>query len=145
MVYRVYLDNCCFNRPFDDQSHLKIELETRAKLRIQELILTKKLELVTSYILEYENDDNPYEEKRYAIANFMKFAVINVDEDKEVLSAANEVKGAGIKTKDALHVACAIVAGCNYFVTTDNRLLGHKNNRIKVISPIDFILEVEGA
>jgi len=23
----VYLDNCCFNRPFDDQSQLRVQLE----------------------------------------------------------------------------------------------------------------------
>lgn len=29
---RVYLDNCMFNRPFDDQGHIRIRLETEAKL-----------------------------------------------------------------------------------------------------------------
>jgi hypothetical protein len=29
---KIYLDNCCFNRPFDDQSHLRIRLEAEAKL-----------------------------------------------------------------------------------------------------------------
>lgn len=29
---RVYLDNCCFNRPYDDQSQIKINLEAQAKL-----------------------------------------------------------------------------------------------------------------
>lgn len=29
---RVYLDNCMFNRPFDDQSHIRIRLEAEAKL-----------------------------------------------------------------------------------------------------------------
>ena len=32
---RVYLDNCCYNRPFDDQSQLKVRLETEAKLFVQ--------------------------------------------------------------------------------------------------------------
>ena len=32
---RVYLDNCCYNRPFDDQAQLRIRLETEAKLEIQ--------------------------------------------------------------------------------------------------------------
>ena len=27
---RIYLDNCCFNRPYDDQSQLRISLETQA-------------------------------------------------------------------------------------------------------------------
>ena len=40
---RIYLDNCCFNRPFDNQTDIKIRLETEAKLYIQQLIIEKKL------------------------------------------------------------------------------------------------------
>lgn len=32
---RIYLDNCCFNRPYDDQLNLNIHLEAEAKLFIQ--------------------------------------------------------------------------------------------------------------
>jgi hypothetical protein len=35
---RVYLDNCCFNRPFDDQSQARVRLEAEAKLEIQQRI-----------------------------------------------------------------------------------------------------------
>ena len=35
---KLYLDNCMFNRPFDDQSNIKILLESEAKLKIQENI-----------------------------------------------------------------------------------------------------------
>lgn len=52
---RIYLDNCCFNRPYDDQSHLKIRLESEAKLGIQEKIRSSEYDLVWSYILDYEN------------------------------------------------------------------------------------------
>ena len=31
---RVYLDNCCFNRPFDEQVSAVIRLETDAKLHL---------------------------------------------------------------------------------------------------------------
>lgn len=47
---RIYLDNCCFNRPFDDQSELKIRLESEAKLFIQAKISTNQTELAWSYI-----------------------------------------------------------------------------------------------
>mgnify|MGYP001080875742 FL=1 len=57
---RIYLDNCCYNRPYDDQSQFRIYLETQAKLYIQELIKQDKIELVTSYILEYENSKNRF-------------------------------------------------------------------------------------
>ena len=57
---RVYLDNCCYNRPYDDQTSTTISLETQAKLKIQELIKNQKIELVTSYMLAYENNANPF-------------------------------------------------------------------------------------
>jgi len=40
---RIYLDNCCFNRPFDDQIQMKVRLETEAKLFIQDQILKGKV------------------------------------------------------------------------------------------------------
>ncbi|MDA8211227.1 MAG: hypothetical protein M0021_05030 [Clostridia bacterium] len=64
---RIYLDNCSFNRPFDDQTQLKIKLEAEAKLYIQSEILNGRFELVWSYILEYENSENPYEERKETI------------------------------------------------------------------------------
>lgn len=52
---KIYLDNCCFNRPYDDQTQIRISLETQAKLYVQDLVKNKKLDLVTSYVLWYEN------------------------------------------------------------------------------------------
>lgn len=34
-MLRIYLDTCCFNRPYDDQSHIRNSLEAQAKLHIQ--------------------------------------------------------------------------------------------------------------
>ena len=35
---RVYLDNCCYNRPFDPQDQLWVAIETSAKMRVQALM-----------------------------------------------------------------------------------------------------------
>jgi len=35
---KIYLDNCCFNRPYDDQDLLRIRIETEVKLEIQSLV-----------------------------------------------------------------------------------------------------------
>ena len=32
---RIYLDMCCFNRPYDDQTQPRIRIETEAKVVIQ--------------------------------------------------------------------------------------------------------------
>ena len=48
---RVYLDNCCYNRPFDGQMQLKVRLETEAKLRVQAMMRNGEFEYVWSDIL----------------------------------------------------------------------------------------------
>jgi hypothetical protein len=45
---RVYLDNCCYNRPFDDQTALFVYLETLAKLQIQQMVQHGEIELIWS-------------------------------------------------------------------------------------------------
>ncbi len=52
-MLRVYLDNCCYNRPYDDQSQLKISMEAQAKLEIQQQIRDEKLELTVSYTVPF--------------------------------------------------------------------------------------------
>ena len=64
---RIYLDNCAYNRPFDDKDQLIICMEAEAKLKIQEDIRKGIYELIWSYMNEYENNDNPYDDKREAI------------------------------------------------------------------------------
>ena len=34
VIMRVYLDNCCYNRPFDGQGDFRVAIETLAKLLI---------------------------------------------------------------------------------------------------------------
>jgi len=75
-MYRLYLDNCCFNRPYDDQTNLLVRLETEAKLFIQQAILHKSFDLVWSYILDYENSVNPYQNRKQAIVKWEKNSCI---------------------------------------------------------------------
>ncbi len=86
---KIYLDNCCFNRPFDDQSQLRIKLETEAKLKIQEEVRSGNLKLSWSYILDYENSKNPYKDRREQIIGWKKYAVTDVQENAAVLKMAN--------------------------------------------------------
>ena len=111
---RVYLDNCTFNRPFDDQTQIRIRLETEAKLYIQERIQDGSLELAWSYILDYENLENPFEERRRVIQNWKAHAFIDVDANFEILIKANILREIGLRSKDALHLACSVAAKCDY-------------------------------
>ncbi|MBM4031923.1 MAG: type II toxin-antitoxin system VapC family toxin [Planctomycetes bacterium] len=140
---RVYLDNCCFNRPFDDQSQVRIRLEAEAKLHIQRKITEGALELAWSYVLDHENDANPYEERRRATAGWRKRSATDVEETPGILAKAAELVAAGLRNVDALHVACAIASGCEYFVTTDDLLLqrGSRVREIKIVDPPTFLRE----
>ena len=44
---------------------------------------------------------------------------------------------------DSAHVVAAIVAGCDYFITTDDRKLKYRTDRIKIVTPIQFVTENE--
>ncbi len=137
----VYLDNCVFNRPFDDQSQIRIKLETEAIFYIQSFIKQYKISLAWSYILELENDNNPYNERKEAIQQWQKIADVDINEANNILNRANSLKLLGIKTKDALHVSCAIEAKADYFITTDDLIIKRLYNikEIHVINPLDFI------
>ena len=141
---RIYLDNCAFNRPFDDQTQIRISLETEAKLYIQERIRDGTLELVWSYILDYENLANPFDERRNTIQNWKARASIDVDANLEILIKANFLKEIGLRNKDALHVACSVAAKCDYFITTDDTILRKTVNleEVKVIDPLNFIRSI---
>ncbi len=143
---KIYMDNCCYNRPYDDQSQMRIYLETQAKLHIQDMIRREKIELVTSYILDFENSNNRSMQKQLAIQKFMnEYAALYVSNrnEKDITKLAEAIMETGIKEKDAYHVACAVMAECNYFVTTDDRLLKYQSEKIKLVTLGEFIRRME--
>ena len=140
--YRLYLDNCCFNRPFDNQKQLKIKLETEAKLFIQHEILMGKHELVWSYILEFENNQNPYKDRREAIQDWKNLSNIFCVENDKIIKFAETLFHKGIKVKDALHIACAINANADFFITTDKGLINKQIPEINIVNPLTIINEL---
>ena len=140
---RLYLDVCTFNRPFDDQNQLKIKLETEAKLFIQQNILNGVYELVWSYILEYENSQNKFDERRNAINEWKSVAKIFCIETDNIIEYAENLQKCHIRTKDALHIACSVYSNADYFITTDKQLYNLKLNDIEIINPLTFLNKLE--
>ena len=144
---RIYLDNCCYNRPYDDQSQMRISLEAQAKLHIQEMIRDGKYELAASYMLTYENSRNRVETKKRAIQQFLEdntVVFIEKERSQEAEALAKAVQATGVKPADSIHTACAILAKCDFLITTDDRLLKYKDDRILVVDPTEFVRLVEG-
>ena len=102
------------------------------------------MELVWSYILDYENIANPFEERRNTIQIWKTRASVDVDADLEILTKANTLRELGLRNKDALHLACSVAAKCDYFVTTDDEILRKTVSfeEVKVIDPLDFVRSI---
>lgn len=58
MNWRMYLDNCCLSRPFDDQTQDRIRLETEAILLILAHLYTRKWQWIASEVSMFEADQN---------------------------------------------------------------------------------------
>lgn len=140
MTVLVYLDNCMFNRPFDNQHSVRIRLETEAKLDIQSQIRRGQLNLIWSDILDHENNANPYKERKSAIAKWKSLATHHVTVTAEIMNRVNQLFEHKIQSKDAIHVACAAHAKAEYFFSTDDKLLKvlGRLDIINAINPVDF-------
>ena len=141
MKTRLYFDNCCFNRIYDEPSSLLVQLEAKAIAYIQNQILLGKIELVWSFVLDQENENNPHEKRRTSIEAWKALATVNISAEAVIYQKLVEVLKAGIKGNDALHVACAIQAQSRYFLTTDKKLLKKQVEGIIIMNPMAYLLE----
>ena len=143
LIMRVYLDNCCYNRPFDDQGQLRVRMETEAKLLVQALMRTGELEYAWSKVLDYELGQSPYYDQIDEIYDWAEWAAVYVDMDDSVAEKGASIMKYGVKRMDALHLASALAAECERFLTTDKGILRHVSSLegMKVLNPVDFVLE----
>ena len=56
---KIYLDVCCWNRPFDDQTQTRVHLEAEAILAIVSEIERGDSQLLHSEIVDLEIADTP--------------------------------------------------------------------------------------
>ena len=142
---RVYLDNCCYNRPYDDQTQLRIRLETEAKLHVQDLMHYGAIEYVWSSVLDYEVGNGPYQEQVDDILEWKNHAVVDIALDYGLIDRGEQIMDLGVKQMDALHLACAEAAYCDWFLTTDRGILKKVTTlgSLQVSNPIDFVMEAQ--
>jgi len=140
----LYLDACCFNRPFDDLSQIRVRLEAEAVEWILEETRSGRFTIVTSDYLSLELIRNPDPAKRAGSLAMTQYAGLHLTTSEAVASRAMEIESTGISGFDALHIAAAEAAGCDYLVTTDDGLLKKSRRHssqiaVEVLNPIDII------
>jgi hypothetical protein len=137
----ISLDVCALSRPFDDQSFLRIRLETEAI----NLILSKARRgtygLVVSpiHFREIEAIEDPVEriELQMVLGALGKPAPVD---RLKTMARAEELVISGIGIADAAHVAFAEQSGAS-FVSSDDRLLRRCAETVKTIwcgNPVAF-------
>ena len=143
MSRKIYFDLCCLNRPFDDQTQRRIHFESEAVLALLEQVQEGKYILVGSQVLDLENSKNPDSTRKSEIGDFLKLAKVYVGVCQQELDRASDLQVFGLKSYDALHLACAKSAEADIFFTTDDDIL-KKASRIEnintlVMNPIEGI------
>src|SRR5947209_7134436 len=104
----IYLDMCCLNRPFDDQSIDRNRLESEAVLAILRRVDQKRWEMVGSTALEIENSLAPDEERRKRAGALMSKQTRRVAAGPSETSRMDELVAAGVKSFDALHILASV-------------------------------------
>lgn len=146
-MLRVYLDTCCLNRPFDDQTQDRIHLETEAILLVLRHFQAGEWQWIGSKIVGLEIAQTPDPERRHRVtllASHMHYSVLVEQRDVE---RAQQLEILGFHAFDALHIACAERCGVDVLLTTDDRflrlasrLLGHLHVQIR--NPLSWLREV---
>jgi len=142
---KIYLDNCCLNRPFDDQSNLRIKLESEAIKVILSLCEQEEWYLISSKVVEFEIQNTPDKtrKKELEAINGMASSVIQINQ--KITIRAKEFENSGIQAFDAIHLACA-ENNADVLLTTDDKFLKKslkfKNLKIKISNPIKWLEEV---
>jgi predicted nucleic acid-binding protein len=131
----VYLDACCLNRPFDDQTQDRIRLEAEAVLLILAHVHRGEWRWIGSEVLTHEVSRNPDTERRRRVQVLVASAAESIVLDEQIEQRGTELETLGFAAFDALHLACAEHAAVDVFLTTDDglrRRAGRHQARIRV-------------
>ena len=105
-----------------------------------------KLIIYSSRVIEYEINNIPNEEKRRQVEDFYDALELeSIPYTYELDDREEELEKYGIHYMDAYHIAYAESKNIDYFITVDKQLINASkkaNLKIKVINPIEFIMEV---
>ncbi len=144
-MLKVYFDVCCYNRPFDDCLHDRIELEANAIISIMYRCIQNKWEIISSDIVDVEVVNIKDEYKKDKVKMLTLVENVHIKVCKNIIRRAYELKEFGIKAYDSLHISCAEYGNADVFFTTDDKLIKKCKSidtKVKVYNPVKWLMEV---
>jgi len=143
---KIYLDNCCFNRPFDLQEQRIIVMESEAVLTIiDKCKKNNNYFFFGSDILDEEMDNITDPIKKQNVLNLYSFAKEHIELNPAILKRAVDLQAFNLGPYDALHLASAEYGKADIFLTTDRKLIKQAKKielSVDVSSPLVWLLEV---
>jgi predicted nucleic acid-binding protein len=138
---RIYVDVCALCRPFDDQSMVRIRLETHAVQLILAHVRQGKYEFVVSPVHLAEIGATTHDEEKAQVLTFFDAYGMQPSWDLEkARERAEELYRSNCGPADAAHVAFAEQAA-EAFITCDDMLLRKCRKtpiRVPVVGPVEF-------
>lgn len=131
---------------FDDQAQVRIRLETIAVFSLLQHIKRGDYLLIWSFMIDFENSLNPYQDNRTEIALMSSLAGKRVWPDENIRNLASSYEKHGIKPRDALHLGCAVHGTSDYFITCDDKLAKRGKLMqlpVRIMNPVDFTYSME--
>ena len=139
----IYLDYNCFQRGFDDPQQVRIQIEALACQEIFTQAESGQIEMIWSFMHEDETLLCPFPARRLEALRLASLCKVRLGPQEAIYKLARTYnRRQNLSAKDAIHLACAIHAGADYFLTCDDKLL-KQAARLKfktaVMNPVDFI------
>jgi len=140
---RIYLDVCALCRPYDDQSLMRIRLETDAVYLILQHVQHGQYTMIVSptHFREVEAIEET-RERVEVTALLHRYGTKPSCDLSAVRNRAEELHARRFGVADAAHVAFA-EAAAEVFITCDDRLLRQCRRAavgVRAMSPVDFCL-----
>jgi len=137
----IYLDNCCYNRPFDDQTQERIHMESEAVLAI--IGRCKKNKCKMDFEIERICDFV----KKERVKTFYEQTISEkIDYNENILRFAQELSAyANIRMLDRFHLSFAVNSLTDILLTTDDKFeksVSKLNVKTKVMNPLKYLMEV---
>ena len=140
----LYLDINLYCRPFNDQTQLRMYRETSAVDVILNRASRQRYKIYWSYVLHVENSLNQnLLERRIVTEQSTSSCVCSIIPRDDIRLLASQIQTlSSIRGYDVEHIACAELAGCDYLLTGDDRLL-RRFNRLKMqgVLPLQVTLQ----
>jgi len=119
----LYLDACCYNRPFDASTEERVAREAEAVLCILKGVVMGEFELLSSEALSQELGRIKESEKRQRCLSMAASATRHSTIDAAVTEEARAFALLGMGRLDALHLSLALKSRADVLLTTDDRFL----------------------